>query len=68
MSQKWEIPPELVPYVRYTNYPTRAERLINSLARWDTHPAEAAMRAEARAQFTLLARLHEAGLLKENMA
>lgn len=63
MSKKWTVPPELAPYEKFTNYPGRAEELINSEATSHSNIILAAMACEAEAQWDLLARLRKAGLL-----
>ena len=60
---KWTVPPELAAYGTYTNYPGRAEELINSDATFKNNIIVAAMAVEMDAQYRLLARLREAGLL-----
>lgn len=62
---QWQVPPELAPYARYTDQPTRAEELHNSPATFFNNLPVAVMRAEVQAQWGLLARLHAAGMLKE---
>lgn len=65
MTEKkdWKVPPELAAYDTYTNYPGRAEELINSDATYKNNVIVAAMACEVGAQWNLLARLHRAGLL-----
>lgn len=63
--KKWVQPPELAPYDKYTNYPKRAEELVNSTASVFNNHVVATMRAEMHAQYALLARLRDAGLLRE---
>lgn len=63
-SEKWTVPPELKVYEEYTNYPGRAEELINSTANFDNNIVKAAMGCEVAAQWDLLARLDRAGLLR----
>jgi hypothetical protein len=64
MSERnWTVPPDLAPYEGFTNYPGRAEELINSDATAHSNIIVAAMACEAEAQWHLLARLHKAGLL-----
>lgn len=62
-DKKWAVPPELAPYEQYTNYPGRAEELVNTKATARNNIVLAAMACEAAAQWTLLARLRKAGLL-----
>lgn len=62
--EKWTVPPELAEYATYTNYPGRAEELMNSPATFKNNILVAAMACETDAQWNLLARLHKAGLLR----
>jgi hypothetical protein len=61
--EKRTIPPELAQYDAYTNYPGRAEELLNSSATFGNNAFVAAMACETDAQWRLLARLRGAGLL-----
>lgn len=62
-KQTWTVPPELAAYDEYINYPGRAEELINSKASFFSNAVVATMRAETDAQYALLRRLRNAGLL-----
>lgn len=62
-EKKWTMPSELAVYAQYTNYPDRAEGLINSQATAQNNIIVAAMACETAAQWNLLARLRKAGLL-----
>lgn len=62
--RKWVQPPELAPYDSYTNYPGRATELIRHPASAFSDPVTALMRAEVHAQYELLGRLREDGLLR----
>jgi hypothetical protein len=61
--EKWTVPPGLAQYGTYTNYPGRAEELINSDATYESDVITAVMACETDAQWRLLARLRKAGLL-----
>jgi hypothetical protein len=63
-QQQWTVPPELAAFDQFTNYPARAEELINSPESVFANAVKAVMRAEVSAQWALLARLYQAGLLK----
>jgi hypothetical protein len=63
-KKKWVQPPDLAAYDEYTFYPGRAEELINSDATYHSNVIVAVMAAETAAQYSLLARLRDAGLLK----
>jgi hypothetical protein len=62
-DKKWKVPPELAAYGTYTNYPGRAEELINSDDTFMNNVIKAAMACEAVAQWGLLTRLRKANLL-----
>jgi hypothetical protein len=63
-KEPWVPPADLAPYDGYTNYPGRAEELMNHPASFFVNAVVATMRAETDAQYALLARLHAAGLLR----
>lgn len=63
---KWKVPPELSAYDKFTNYPGRAEELVNSKATMFSNAVVSLMRAETHAQYSLLARLRKAGLLRDS--
>lgn len=67
-EKKWMLPEHLAPYDQYTDHPGRAEELINHPATMFNNHVVALMRAATDAQYRLLARLSNAGLLVQELA
>ncbi len=61
--RQWTVPPALAGYDAYTSHPGRAEELHNS-STTPFNSAVFAMQCETTAQWRLLERLHQAGLLR----